>query len=133
MSGMSIVIQATTISGKVVDNARWEVDGRASFNEGQTMSVSVPTKDGPLLGFLSRGQSAGCMLDGQKGSFSVILTCVIKQVRHMVETASRSVDTLVVVVPVNRTAEQVLLYMMSPQKCDPRFVRAIREAPTAPS
>ena len=123
---MALVIQATTISNKIIDGARWEVQSPTYFARGQKVSVELPTKDAQLLGYLSKNMNNDCMLDGTKDHYSVVMACVVNEVRHMVYVASQSADTMVIVLPTNRLVEHVLQYILSPTKCDPRFVRAVR-------
>lgn len=123
---MALVIQATTIANKIIDGARWEVTSLSSFARGQKVSVELPTKDPQLLGYLSKNMNNDCMLDGERGQYSVVMACVVNEVRHMVLLSSGTVDTMVVVLPTNRLVEHVLQYLLSPNKCDPRFVKAVR-------
>lgn len=126
---MALIIQATTISGKIIDGARWSVQ-QAFFARGQKVTVELPTKDGPLLGYLSKHMNNDCMLDGGKGHYSVVMACVVGEVRHMVNVADSTVDTMVVISPMNRIVEHVLQYILTPSKCDPRFIRAVRGEPS---
>jgi hypothetical protein len=73
-----------------------------------------------------------CMIDGDKHSYSAVMSCVVAEVRHMVSIAQSTVDTMVVVSPMNRLVEHVLQYILNPARCDPRFIRAVRGDTTVP-
>ncbi len=122
---MTTVLQATTISNKIIEGARWEI-GSAFFARGQKVSVDLPTKDPQLLGYLSKNMNSDCMLDGNKERYSVVMACMVNEVRHMVSIADQTVDTMVIIIPTNRLVEHVLQYILNPNKCEQRFVKAIR-------
>lgn len=121
------MIQATTISGKIINDARWEVTSLAAFQKGQRITVELPVKDGALVGYLSRIANSECMVDGtSKSNYAAVMSCMVSEVRHMVVIAQSTVDTLVMVQPMNRTVECVLQYILNPSKCDPKFIALIR-------
>lgn len=119
------MIQAATINGRIIDKARWEIQNVSAFQEGQTMQVNVPTKDANLLHYVAKQGRADCMVERDDRS-SVNLTFVVKQIRHMLEASNGGVDTMVVIVPITRPVEHVILYVMDTEKCDERFVRAVK-------
>ena len=121
-----IIIQAMTMAGKIVENAKWEVEFPAGLQEGQTVSFNLPIKDPALIGYVGKMQSLDCVIDKEDGGYSVALTCPVRRIRHMVNTKTGTVDTLAIAVPINRLVEGVLTYLLSPSKCDPRFVQAVR-------
>lgn len=123
---MALIIQATTIAGKIIDGARWEVTSLSNFQQNQRVSIELPVKDPNLLGYLSKTQNKDCMLDGERGQYSVVMACVVSDVRHMIYISNKTVDTMVIVKPIHRTVEHVLEYLLSPGRCDQRFVRMIR-------
>ena len=97
-----LVIQATMISGKIIDGARWEITSLSSFQKNQKVSVELATKDPALLTYLSKTPNNECMLDGEKGEYSVVMSCVVSDVRHMIHATNGTSDTMLVVVPTNR-------------------------------
>ncbi len=126
MFSMTLVIQATTISGQIVEGARWEITQPCFFQKGQKISVELPVKDPNLVGYISKTGTNECMLDGGKGDFSIVMLCIVNEIRHMVRIAEKSVDTMVIVTASNRTVESVLQYILTPSRCDPRFIKAVR-------
>jgi len=123
---MTLVIQATTTSGQIIEGARWEIDHPCSFQKGQKVSVEFPVKDPNLVGYISKTGTNECMIDGERENFSIIMLCVVNEVRHMVKIADKLVDTMVIVMASNRTVESVLQYILTPSRCDPRFAKAVR-------
>ena len=119
------VIQAATIGGRIVEKARWEIPNVSAYQEGQTMQVNVPTKDSNLLHYVAKQGRTDCAVERDDRG-SVNLTFVVKQIRHMLEASNGNVDTMVVIVPVTRPVEHILLYVMDREHCDERVVRAVR-------
>lgn len=122
---MPLIIQAAAMSGKMVEGARWLVD-LPWIQEGHTVSLNIPVKDPALIGYVGRQNSLDCVVDKEDGKYSISLSCKVVRIRHMVSTAAGTTESLAIVSPVNRLAEGVLTYVLTPAKCDPRFVAAVR-------
>jgi len=120
-----LVIQAASASGKLVDGARWSVDV-PWLQEGHSVSLNVPVKDPNLIGYVGKTGSMDCVVDKDDGKYSVSMACKVVRLRHMVNTASGTAESLAIVTPVNRLVEHVLMYIVQPSKCDPRFVALVR-------
>jgi len=128
-----LVIQAMTTSGKMVEGARWSVDV-PWLQEGHSVSLNVPVKDPALIGYVGKAGSVECVVDKDEGKYSVSLACKVVRLRHMVNVGAGTSESLAIVTPVNRLVEHVLMYIMQPAKCDPRFVALVRgEQPIQPA
>lgn len=129
-----LVIQATTIGGVMVEGARWEVENITNMREGHVVQVSLRCSDKELLSYLSKQTGDSCVVDKDNNSFHVILRHLVKEIRHMVAGTSKAMDTMVIVIPVNRMVESALLYCLHPERCDKRFIQAVRAvaAPAPP-
>ena len=121
-----LVIQATMISGKIIDDARWEITSLSSFQKNNKVSVELATKDPALLTYLSKTPSTECILDGDKDGYSILMSCVVSDVRHMIHATNGTADTMVLVVPANRLVEHVMQYILNQNKCDPRFLKLVK-------
>ncbi len=133
-----LILQVQTISGSLIENGRWEVECPAGLQEGHHFSLNIPVPDPALIRYLSKVQSLDCVLDKDGNKYSVSLSCPVRRVRHMVNTETSGIDSMGILVPINRTIEGVLLYLLAPNKCDPRFVRLVRgeqppQIPTGPT
>lgn len=122
-----IVLQVATLSGKTVEDARWEVPSIHGLQEGQSFALSFPTKDKQLVTYLTKVPTADCSVDREKGEYSVQLSFNVRRIRHMLSVGSQQVDTLAVLQPANRSVELVMQYLINPAKAEPKFVKAVRE------
>jgi hypothetical protein len=128
-----ILIQLCMFSGSIIEDAKWSVDFPAMLQESQTVSFSLPIKDAALIGYLGKTQSRNCIVDKEGNDYMVAVACKIIRIRHMVNTLATTAESMAYAVPEDRVCEHVLMYLLSPSKCDPRFIRAVRGAPaTAP-
>jgi hypothetical protein len=126
---MAIIVQACTLAGKIVEGARWEVEFPSGVQEGHLVALNVGFSDAALNGYLSRMPSPDCLVDKGPSGYSVALSFKVKQVRHMVEASRKGVseaETMAIVQPVNRLVENVTLYIVSPARCDPKFLHGVR-------
>lgn len=99
------------------------------------MQVSLPTSDVHVISYVKKQakQELGLEKDENKGknAHSVILKFVVKEIRHLLDTTTSDMDTMVTLVPVDRVVEGVLTYLLHPEKCDPRWVQVMRGSATA--
>lgn len=120
-----LVIQATTISGKLIEAAKWVVEPPAGLQEGQIMSINLPIKDPALIKYIGKQRSFDCLIDKDKDGYNISMACTVSRIRHMA-FPDGNVDSLAFLVPTNRIVEHTMLYILNPSKCDPRFVHAVR-------
>jgi hypothetical protein len=122
-------IQVTTIGGVIIDRARWEVPSLDSVQAGHALAICLPSDDKSLLAHIRKQSKIECAIDrSEDGKNSIIITLLVKQVRHMLELNPSKFDTMCIAVPTSRFAELVVLYMLDPTKCDRRFVEAVRQS-----
>ena len=125
---MSTIIQVTMLNGNIVENARWEVDS-VDIKDGHMFQISIPTDDTKLLRYLNKHTSSDISVDkisdDKTDRYSVILNCVVKQTRHLLESSSSQMSTMVMVIPANRFVESIMMYMVQHDNCDPRIVKLI--------
>lgn len=137
---MALIIQAFTLSGRILEGARWVINGNSFFSVTQKINVELPVKDSQLLTFLSKNPRNECVIDKAekdendkgKAAYSAVLTCTITDVRHMVSIASSTVDTMVVIAPANRWVEHIMQYILNPNRSNPQFLMAVRGDPRIP-
>ena len=127
---MAIVLQASTLSGKVIENGRWRVTFESGLQENQSiaLNLSIPEKEVGLINYLTRSPSTEVMLDKTDEGYNVAVSCRVARIRHMVETKDGSVESMAMLTPANRLAEIVMTYLLAPQLCDPKFVRAVKDS-----
>ena len=122
---MNSIIQATMISGQVIETAKWEVKLEIPPSETHEMSLNFATQDQKIIKFLSN-ERMGTMVDGNKSEgFTVTVKFDIKNIKHMIDTVDLTSQSIVIIAPQNRTAEQVLVYLMNPELCNPSFIKLI--------
>lgn len=122
------IIQATTIGGKLIERGRWEVSTLENTREGHALqlSVNVESKEKNLLKFLGKQESADCVLEREGKSYYVVLTFQIMRYKHLLDHEKMSLQSMAFVVPINRTVEQVLTYMLDRDQCNPKFVELLK-------
>jgi len=120
-------IQATTIGGVIIDKARWDVPSLVSVQIGHTLALCLNSDDKSLLANVRKQAKTECSIDrAEDGRCSIVATFLVKQIRHMIDAGN--FDTMCIVVPISRYAEQIVLYILDPAKCDKRFQEAIRQS-----
>ena len=120
-----LLVQAVTIAGKMIEAGKWEVEFPAGLQQDQTISLNLPIKDPALIGYLGKQQSINCVVDKEGDGYVVSVACVIFRIRHMINTATRAVESMALATPADRLCEHVLMYLLAPGKCDPRFIRFV--------
>lgn len=122
------IIQANTISGKFVDEARWEVETFENLREGQTIQVVLPAKDSNLVEYLAKVGKMECSLErvGKTKRHTVTVMLRIVGFKHMLEPDKGQMESMAFVVPENRIVENVLLHVLRSEHVDQRFEAAIR-------
>jgi len=122
---MKIYLQVSTISGRFVENARYEMD-IPWVHSTHEVSLTYPVNNPALVTLLASKNRAGIILDGDnKEGYTASVKCDIKYIKHLLDVQSKESHTTVVVVPVNGTAEQILLYSIDPKLCSPNFIKAM--------
>ena len=121
-----LLIQVVDISGSIIENGKWEVEFPAGLQTEQTISVNLPIKDPALIGYIGKLRSLNCVVDKEEDQYMVAVACTVMRIRHMVNTTNKTVESMAIVAPSDRTCECVVRYLLTPTKCDPRFVRIVR-------
>ncbi len=122
-----LLVQIMTFAGRMIENGKWEVDFPAGLQEEQAMSLNLPIRDQALLRYLGKHQSINCVIDkDDDDQYMVAVACKVVRIRHMINTTSRTTESMAIVTPEDRTCESVLLYLLTPSKCDPRFMALVR-------
>lgn len=121
------LIQATTIGGKLVKGAKWEILTLSNMREGQSLHISIPVKDKKLIHFLGKQTGMECVLEREENKdHYVVLTMKIMSFRHMLDHSTSELDSQVYVSPINRTVEEVITFLLDEEKCNPKFIELLR-------
>ncbi len=124
---MGLIVQATTITGNIIEGARWELKTLYPMQEGQLLSLTFPTNDESVINYLNRIKAVDCVVDKpNENEYGVSVSCVIKRIRHMIDTQTGSIESMALATPGTRLAELIMVYLIDPKKCDPKFVKTIR-------
>jgi type II secretory pathway component PulC len=121
-----MIIQLQTISGEQVENAKWDVPVPAGLQEGQSFAILLPFEDKELSTYISKVKNSECYVDLEEGKTSAVLSFRVSRIRHMLTINSQKIETLCYLTPTHRATEQVMIYILSPAKADPRLKRAIK-------
>lgn len=121
-----IIVQATNMAGIILDKARWEIDFPVGLSDSQQVAINIVLTDAPMIQYLIRHPSSDCLLDKNKDTYSLALSCRVTQIRHMIEVLSGKANSIAMIAPINRMVEHVLMYIYSVTQCNQQFVRAVR-------
>ena len=122
-----LLVQLCAFSGKMIENGKWEVDFPTGLQQDQTISLNLPIKDPALIRYLGKQQSMNCVIDKEEnGEYMVAVACKILRIRHMLNTVTKTTESMAVAMPDDRTCEHVLTYLLTPTKCDPKFITLVR-------
>jgi N-glycosylase/DNA lyase len=121
------IVQCNTINGNFIDEARWNVSTLQNLREGQNLQVSLPASNQRLVEYVANLNKMECSVERDRKSKKCTLTFTVKIVgfRHMLEPPKKAIESMAVVVPVNRTVENVLLYLLGSDLIDSRFKAAV--------
>lgn len=121
------IIQFIKINGGIIEKAKWEIDTLANLREGHFIQFNFNIEeDVNLISYVSKRSNIDCVIEKtDKGQYSVVLTGIVKAFRHMLDASK--LESMVTVVPANRAVENVLLYVVDKNQCDPKFVALLRQ------
>lgn len=108
----------------MIEKAKWEVNTLTNLQVGHQIQISLPTKDPNLISYIAKIKSSDCAIEKNGNEFAVIMTCLVKHFRHMLDEGK--LDSMAVLIPINRTVESIMIYIIEPEKCDSRFVNIVR-------
>ena len=122
------IVQCHTINGKFIDEAKWDVTTLQNLREGQGLQVSLAVEDQKLIEYVANLGKMDCSIERDRKSkrCTVTLTLTVVGFRHMLEPPTKSIESMAVAVPVNRTVENVLLHLLGSSLVDPRFTAALK-------
>ena len=124
---MNTILQLTSLSGNVVEGAKWEAQFSISPNESHELTLTFNSSDESIISFLSKNERRGILLYGDKNEGYVIaIRCDIKNVKHMFDVNAQDSTSMILISPNNRTSEQVLLYLIDPHLCAANFLQSVR-------
>jgi hypothetical protein len=121
-----LLLQIVDFSGAIIDNAKWEIDFPSGLQQDQTISINLPIKDPALINYIGKQNSLSCVIDKEDNKFMVAIACLVTRIRHMVNTTTKAVESMVILRPNDRTCEHILKYLLTPAKCDQRFIILVR-------
>jgi len=110
---MNITVQATKVSGELVPGATWLVRMGYLPNKGDQLSISIDIDDQTVLNQLRREPKSGFSVDAIDGKSYIIIKCEVTSINHIVDIATKTSTSTVVVAPINRNAEKILLFINS--------------------
>lgn len=124
---MKTIIQVTSISGNVIENANYTVQLGIPPAENHEMSLNFNTSDIPIINYLKSNERRGILMDGNNDDgFTISIKCDIKGIKHMVDTDDSSSQTFILISPSNKVSEQILMYLTNPEMCNPAFLKSIK-------
>lgn len=122
------IVQCHTISGNFVNEAKWNVTTLQNLREGHNLQVTFSATDRRITEYVASLGKMECSVERDRKSkkCTITLTMKIMGFRHMLEPPRKSIESMVMIVSVNRTVENVLLYLMKSDLVDQRFITALR-------
>lgn len=101
----------------------------ADMREGHQLGLSIDISDKKLLQFLSKYDGMDCVLERKDdGGHYAVVTLQVMRFKHMLDHGPSALSSMAFVVPINRTVEHVVTYLLDRKKCDPRFLDLVKKA-----
>lgn len=88
------------------------------------MAICIDTDDKDILSYVKKQAKKECAADQIGNRNFISITFVVDSIRHMID--GKKFDTMMMVIPEGKYAERVVLYLLDPEKCEKRFVEAVR-------
>jgi hypothetical protein len=119
-------IKINKLNGGLIQGADWPVETLGNLREGHPVQVSIDiNEDSLLIPYLTKRKDINCVLERIDGKYSIIVTCVIKAFRHMLDR--EGLDSMAIAVPLDRTIEGALIYTLDTDKSDPKFINLLKQ------
>jgi len=124
---MKTILQITTLSGNLIDEAKWEIDFTIQPMESHEISLNFETNDSKLISFINANERSGIVLDGDpENGYNMSMRFDIKKIKHLVDVSTKEVDTYILLSPPNRTLEQIILYVLNSKYCNGNFLKILK-------
>lgn len=124
---MKTIIQVTAISGNIIEEANWELEFGIPPTDSHEVSLNFESQDVKLLSLLNANERNGLVIDGDvENGFNLSMKFDVKKIKHIVDISTKEVKTFIILSPVNRTLEQILLYLINPRYCNHNFLKMIK-------
>lgn len=122
-------LQGYTINGAIIESARWPVDSLQNIHIDDVIHVSLQSSDKELLTWISSKSNRELGVEKPKDSkeYSVILPLRIARFKHLLESNSNTIESMAQVIPTNRDAELILIYILDFKNSDPRFKEIVKK------
>lgn len=130
-------VQAATISGIFSEKCRWSVTTLENLREGQSFQLALRVGEKGLASAISKLRSANILVEKDGSFWTVILSLVVFEVRHMLEPGKGGetedgdpideVETLAIVKPKDRNVEGVMLRLLDSGAQEPKFAEYFRQ------
>jgi hypothetical protein len=131
-----MIVQFVRINGVAIENARWKINSLESLRTGDKIQFSFNIDDDTnIIQYIAKRANMDCVVerteipndDKKRFQYSIILTGMIESIRHMIDTSvfsngEHQIESMVTVVPFNRTIENVITYILDRDKCDRKFI-----------
>ena len=117
-------LQVNKLNGSIIENGKWEVKSLSDLAVGHQIQISIDAEDPDLISYISKLQNLNCVVDKVEKKHSVIVTCIVKAFRHMLDPSG--LDSMAIIMPINRTVEEVITYILSPKQCNPKFAALLK-------
>lgn len=123
---MKSIIQAVTISGEIIEEARWEMNLVMDLNDKNEIFLNFDTQDLKLMNALKRNNIKGVAIDGEKViGYTISIKCELHKIKYMMNVSDNTTESMIIVTPENRMSEQVLFYLVNKKLCSPNFLKRL--------
>lgn len=121
-----MITQVQLTTGEQVEGARWDIPVPPGLQEGQNFAILLPFEDKELATYMGKVKNSECYVDIEDKKTSAVLSFRVSKIRHMLTINDSKVETLCYLTPTNRAVEQIMIYILTPNKADLRLKRAIK-------
>lgn len=121
-------LQAYTISGHMIEMARWSVNTLQNLHLDDIIYISMTSEDKTLLKWITsvnNREISAERIGKQSKGYSVIMAFRVSRFKHMLDGNDPEIDSMAMITPMNRDIEHAIIYILDPNKADPRFVNML--------
>lgn len=120
--------------GHRINNATRKFPDPTVFKVGQSISIEVAVNDIDLSSYLDFEYKHGkrYMVHKGSGECSFNVSCTVQKVEHSVTLQRSSLNTIVVVEPIDKIHEYVMFWAFDTKRCDPKLNKAVKSTSIKP-
>ncbi len=123
-----MIIQGYSVSKQIIDQAKWNVKDLSNMQIGSKILVNIKTNDKDIIQYMKKNDKINHSISDHynNGGILLTLTFTIDKVTHMVSIGENTIETMVSIIPINNSVNDIILYILDKKSCNQRFISMIK-------